>query len=148
MRRDVLVTRLPAIARENPRAARERGKDSRRPGVVVVMTTDAVARTRLEKLRAETLERLTALRGEHRAVVDASRDSNADDEHDPEGATIAFERAQVDALARDAERHVEEVDAALARLDDGTYGVCERCGRPIPQERLEARPSARKCVSC
>ena len=76
------------------------------------------ARARLEDLRAQTLERLAALQGEHRAVVDASRDSNADDEHDPEGATIAFERAQVDALARDAVARLESVDDALARLDD------------------------------
>ena len=60
-----------------------------------------------------TLERLSALEGEHRAVVDASRDSNADDEHDPEGATIAFERAQVDALVRDAVARLESVDDAL-----------------------------------
>ena len=78
----------------------------------------------------------------------ASRDRNADDEHDPEGATIAFERSQVDALVRQTEQHLAEVDAALARLADGTYGLCERCGRPIPEGRLEARPVARTCVPC
>jgi DnaK suppressor protein len=110
------------------------------------MTHDA--RTRLLALRSETLERLAALHGEHAAVVDASRDSNADDEHDPEGATIAFERAQVDALARDADRRLAEVAAALARLDDGTYGTCTRCGTRIPEARLQARPTATTCVGC
>ena len=105
-------------------------------------------RDRLDELRAATLERLAALQGEHRAVVDASRDSNADDEHDPEGATIAFERAQVDALARDAVERLASVDAALARLDDGTYGTCTVCGQPIAAARLEARPTATTCVGC
>jgi len=112
------------------------------------MTINATARARLEELRAETLERLSALQSEHRAVVDASRDSNADDEHDPEGATIAFERAQVDALARDAVERLTSVDAALTRLDDGTYGICSVCGRPIAAGRLEARPTATTCVAC
>jgi RNA polymerase-binding protein DksA len=112
------------------------------------MTEHTTARHRLEELRAATLERLSALQGEHRAVVDASRDSNADDEHDPEGATIAFERAQVDALARDAVERLASVDAALARLDDGTYGICTQCGRPIAAARLDARPTATTCVGC
>ena len=106
------------------------------------------ARARLEELRATTLSRLAALQSEHRAVVDASRDSNADDEHDPEGATIAFERAQVDALARDASARLLSIDHALARVDDGTYGVCEVCGEAIPGGRLEARPTAATCVAC
>ncbi|MGY4643787.1 TraR/DksA family transcriptional regulator [Cellulomonas sp. URHB0016] len=110
------------------------------------MTDDAL--TRLLALRSGTLERLAALRREHAAVVDASRDSNADDEHDPEGATIAFERAQVDALARDAGRRLAEVDAALERLEAGTYGTCARCGGRIPPARLEARPTATRCVAC
>jgi DnaK suppressor protein len=110
------------------------------------MTADA--RARLEELRAMTVDRLAALDREHRSVVDASRDSNADDEHDPEGATIAFERAQVDALARDAAARLGSVEAALARVDAGTYGVCEVCGEPIPAARLEARPTATTCVGC
>jgi DnaK suppressor protein len=81
-------------------------------------------------------------------VVAASLDTNADDEHDPEGATIAFERSQIGALAAQAREHLAEVDRAVARLDDATYGTCERCGLPIPPERLEARPTARRCVTC
>ncbi len=102
----------------------------------------------LEQQRQATLDRLAALTGDFDRIVDASRDSNADDEHDPEGATIAFERSQVDALRQQAHAHLVDVDAALARLDDGTYGTCERCGTAIPPARLEARPIARTCVSC
>jgi len=98
--------------------------------------------------RAVTAERLARLRRDFLGVVDASRDSNADDEHDPEGATIAFERSQVDALIRQAEAHLGEIDAAHQRLGAGRYGVCEVCGGPIAEARLEARPSARTCVRC
>ncbi|MBC2960223.1 TraR/DksA C4-type zinc finger protein [Nocardioides deserti] len=81
-------------------------------------------------------------------MVEASRDTNADDEHDPEGATIAFERSQLDTLVRQASRRLTEIEAALIRLDTGGYGICERCGRAIPAERLEVRPDARRCVAC
>ena len=98
--------------------------------------------------RARTRERLAALRGDHLAIVDASRDSNADDEHDPEGATIAFERSQVGAVIGQAERQLVEVEAALARIAQGRYGTCAACGRPVPPARLTARPTARTCVGC
>jgi DnaK suppressor protein len=94
------------------------------------------------------VQRLGDLTGDHAGIVEASRDSNADDEHDPEGATIAFERSQVEALVRQARAHLAEVDAALARLEAGAYGTCERCGRAVAPARLEARPVARTCVSC
>jgi RNA polymerase-binding transcription factor DksA len=76
----------------------------------------------------------------------ASRDSNADDEHDPEGQTIAYERSQLAAVTRQAQEHLAEVDAAIERVAAGTYGVCEVGGEPIPESRLEARPTARTCV--
>jgi len=106
------------------------------------------ARVLLEAERQQALQRFAALTGDFNEVVAASRDSNADDEHDPEGATIAFERSQVAALALQVRGHVAEVDAAIQRLDGGTYGICERCGQPIARARLEARPAARTCISC
>lgn len=108
----------------------------------------AEASTRLGDELAETTARLDALRRDFDGMVAASVDSNADDEHDPEGATIAYERSQLAALIEQAERHVADVRAALTRLEEGRYGLCERCGRPIPPERLEARPTARTCVGC
>ena len=105
-------------------------------------------RQRLAEERARTTERLVRLDADHAGFVAASKDSNADDEHDPEGATIAFERSQVATLARQHQQHLAEVDAALARLDAGAYGTCEVCGEPIPEARLEARPTARHCVGC
>jgi RNA polymerase-binding transcription factor len=99
-----------------------------------------------ERRRAQ--ERLADLVGDYAGIVEASADSNADDEHDPEGSTIAFERSQVGALVDQARAHLAEVDAALERVEDGTYGVCESCGQPIAPARLEARPVARTCITC
>jgi DnaK suppressor protein len=102
----------------------------------------------LEAERAAAEEQIAALTRDFDAVVAASQSSNADDEHDPEGATIAFERQQVSALLATARQRLADVEAALARRDEGSYGVCESCGRPIAPERLAARPSARTCIDC
>jgi DnaK suppressor protein len=106
------------------------------------------ARARLAAESTRVVQDLADLTHDFDAVVAASRDTNADDEHDPEGATIAFERSQIEALVRQAQHHLEEVNAALSRLDAGTYGTCEVCGTPIGEERLEARPAARVCILC
>ncbi|HEY1133685.1 MAG TPA: TraR/DksA C4-type zinc finger protein [Nocardioides sp.] len=98
--------------------------------------------------RTDVLARLARLRADHAAFVAASRDSNADDEHDPEGATIAFERAQVEALLREGEARLRDIEAALGRAREGGYGVCTVCGRPIDPARLAVRPSATTCVPC
>ena len=102
----------------------------------------------LARARVETLAQIDALLREFDQVVDASRQSNADDEHDPEGATIAFERQQVAALLDSARRRLADVDDALARVEAGEYGTCASCRRPIAPERLAARPSARTCIAC
>src|SRR5688500_5811354 len=102
----------------------------------------------LARARTETLAQIDALTREFDEVVAASRTSNADDEHDPEGATIAFERQQVAALLEQARRRLADVEAALARREAGEYGLCESCGRPIAPERLAARPAARTCIDC
>jgi RNA polymerase-binding protein DksA len=107
-----------------------------------------MAREELLQLRAGTEAEAATLARDLAALFEASRDSNADDEHDPEGATIGFERAQLTALLAAARQRITEVDDALARLDAGTYGVCEQCGRPIAPERLAARPFARRCITC
>jgi DnaK suppressor protein len=98
--------------------------------------------------REAALAQIEALTREFDSVVDASKASNADDEHDPEGATIAFERQQTAALLEQARRRLADIDAALARRETGNYGICEGCGRPIGAERLAARPAARTCIDC
>ena len=105
-------------------------------------------RDRLAAEKMQALQRLADLRHDFDAMLAASRDTNADDEHDPEGATIAFERSQIEALVRQAEHHLEQIDVAAKRLDAGTYGTCEVCGTLVGQERLEARPAAAVCIRC
>jgi RNA polymerase-binding transcription factor len=97
-----------------------------------------------ERLAAQS--RIAALEAQVAAIVETASASSGDDEHDPEGQTVAYDRAQAQALLERARADLAEVDAAFGRLDAGTYGVCEVCGRPIPGERLEARPAARRCV--
>jgi len=97
---------------------------------------------------AAALAQIALMRAELDGVSSASAGSNIDDEHDPEGATVAFERAQLSALLRQAKAHVADVEAALARIARGSYGRCERCGQTLPDERLEALPAARRCVAC
>ncbi len=72
----------------------------------------------------------------------------ADDEHDPEGSTTSLDQARDTALLDRTERALGELRAAQERLASGAYGVCERCGKAIPVERLQARPEARRCVGC
>ncbi|MET9268095.1 TraR/DksA C4-type zinc finger protein [Kribbella sp. NPDC003557] len=106
------------------------------------------ARDLLEAQRREALQRLASLTGDFHEVVAASRDSNADDEHDPEGATIAFERSQVTSLVQQVQQQLAEIEAAFDRLSVGTYGTCENCTQPIPLARLQVRPAARTCITC
>jgi DnaK suppressor protein len=105
-------------------------------------------RARLALERRQALEREAGLLADHASVVAASLDTNADDEHDPEGHTIAFERSQIGALLAQVRHHVVEVDAALVRVESGTYGVCEGCGADIGEARLDALPAARLCITC
>jgi RNA polymerase-binding transcription factor DksA len=106
------------------------------------------AQERLLDERAAAQSQLAALTADVAAMIAASEGSNSDDEHDPEGATIAFERAQTQALVDAARRRLGEIEAALDRLSDGRYGACVACGRPIEGGRLEARPSAARCLAC
>lgn len=112
------------------------------------MTDPIETRAALERNRASASLLLNSLTRDFSGIVEASADSNADDEHDPEGSTIAFERSQLSTLINQTRTRMAAIDAALSRLVDGTYGVCEVCGSSIPDERLEARPAARTCVGC
>ena len=102
----------------------------------------------LGEARAAALAQIWAPSRRVDAMVGAYRASNADDEHAPEGATIAFERQQVAALLAAARRRLADAEAAVRAVEGGTYGRCESCGGPIAPERLAARPTARTCITC
>ena len=89
-----------------------------------------------------------ALDREFAGIAAAASEPGTDDEHDPEGATLAFERQHTAALLARTRDQIAEIDAAIGRLDEGTYGVCVRCGEPVGQGRLAARPAAANCVRC
>jgi RNA polymerase-binding transcription factor DksA len=112
------------------------------------MPEQADARAALTAAQQRAQARLASLEREFGGIVAAARDAGADDEHDPEGATLAFERQHVAALADAAREGLAEIQAALARLADGSYGTCQACGARISAERLAARPAARTCVGC
>jgi len=106
------------------------------------------ARAALAAARERAVARLASLEREFGGIVEAAQGTGTDDEHDPEGATLAFERQHVAALAQAAREHLADIDAALSRLAEGSYGTCQTCGQPIGAERLTARPAARTCIGC
>jgi DnaK suppressor protein len=112
------------------------------------MDSMATAQEMLQAERDLALERVAALEREFAGLAEAASAAGTDDEHDPEGATLAFERQHAAALLDAARTQVSAVDAALERVAQGRYGVCEVCGQPIGAERLAARPSATTCVRC
>jgi len=103
-------------------------------------------RDRLLQVAERARRDLASLTADFNAIVAASAQSNADDEHDPEGSTIAFERAQVSSLTDRARAAESELAQALTRWEAGTYGCCEICGAPIGYERLLARPATTRCI--
>jgi DnaK suppressor protein len=68
------------------------------------------------------------------------------DNHLGDMATVTFDRELDEGLEEGAQQTLAQIDRALARLNEGTYGICERCGKPIGEERLRARPWATLCI--
>jgi DnaK suppressor protein len=108
------------------------------------------ARSRLNTDRDQVLDRIAGLQREFAAIVTSTREGSAgsDDEHDPEGATVAFERQHLAALLGQAREHLAAVDAALEKIESGIYEICDICGGPVGEERLAARPASLICVRC
>ena len=111
------------------------------------MDKDAAA-DRLSDARRLLMSRLCDLTADLDAHVAATAGSNADDEHDPEGATLAWDRQQLSAALTSAREQLVAVDAALHRLAKGRYGECQHCGRQISTARLDALPATAFCITC
>jgi RNA polymerase-binding transcription factor DksA len=108
-----------------------------------------LARQRL----AEERERLAGVRSsfddEHLADQSESESTgelSSYDQHQADMGTETFEREKDLSILEQVEAELADVTHALDRLDDGTYGICEACGKPIGEERLEAVPAARFCL--
>ncbi|WP_202638921.1 TraR/DksA family transcriptional regulator [Bailinhaonella thermotolerans] len=106
------------------------------------------ARGALLKLRAQALEQAARLDAEASALRDAIRtgEERVRGIDDPATATGAV--ADTDRISSVMKEKVAAIDAALARIDAGTYGLCVVCGKPIPEARLEFRPMAADHVEC
>ena len=97
--------------------------------------------------RTAVLRRLVRLELELAGIIE-SGSAGSDDEHDPEGATLAFERQHAAALLSQARQHLADVEAAILRLAERRYGDCAACGEAIGAARLAARPAATTCIRC
>ena len=107
----------------------------------------AVMRKRLEEKQAEIQQHIAALTGSPAPPEDAI--SASDGVFEPEEEAVDLQETDVDQALLENERTLlAEVQQALARIDNGTYGICSNCGQPIPEKRLEAIPWATLCVVC
>ena len=70
------------------------------------------------------------------------------DQNFADSSQVTAERGEVEALAGNLRESLKDVDEALVKLDNGTFGVCENCGQAISPDRLEAKPAARLCMNC
>lgn len=104
--------------------------------------TTADVRAQLEQERDELRHRLTEL-GFADGGTGLDYDANFAD-----SSQVTAERGEAEALATTLRETLTEVEHALAKLEAGTYGTCENCGKPIPEARLEAMPAARFCIDC
>ena len=105
--------------------------------------------TRLRDERAELREQLTTIEDQAFAATqsDMSGDVGVDDESADAG-TATFEREKELSIEQNVRDLIQKIDRALKRIDDGTYGICERCAKPIAEARLEALPYAELCIEC
>lgn len=98
--------------------------------------------------RRETEALVASLSRRLAGIIEGAALSANDDEHDPEGVTVAFERAQVAGLLDQARAELVALEEASRRLAAGTYRTCLRCGGPIAVERLAALPATTVCITC
>ena len=106
---------------------------------------------RFREILLEERQRVTAainyLHEENPGSIEDEEEETFDN-HLGDAATITFTREMDYSLEENAGHVLAAIDAALKRIDEGTFGVCARCGRPIAEERLEAMPYATKCIDC
>ncbi|HEX3620724.1 MAG TPA: TraR/DksA C4-type zinc finger protein [Acidimicrobiales bacterium] len=139
-------------AKAGPRAATRAGAAAKPAAQAVASDGDrflAEQRAELVAERASYLAQAEALRNDAEQLAQDMEPGDIQfDEESGEGDTLNVERERDLALSAQARAAVDEVDRALAKMDAGTYGVCERCGQAIPKARLKALPYATLCVAC
>lgn len=103
---------------------------------------------RLLEERERAQEALDYLHEENESQLEDDREEIQSDNHPGDMATSTFDRELDYTLEENVERALAEIDAALRRIENGTYGTCVNCGRQIPPERLDAIPWATLCIDC
>lgn len=99
--------------------------------------------------RGRVVAAIQNLHDDHPGTIsDETGEDAVYDNHLADTATETYDRELDYSLEENSENVLAEIDAALQRIDDGTYGICTNCGTQIPAERLEARPWATLCISC
>jgi RNA polymerase-binding transcription factor len=103
----------------------------------------------LERERANYLRQAETLQAEADSLTEDREPGDVQfDEESGEGDTLAVERERDLALSAQARAAIDQIDTAIAKIHDGSYGQCENCGTAIPKERLKALPYAALCVKC
>src|SRR5437763_8949428 len=113
----------------------------------------AIDTSRFREALLEERKRVAAaienLHDDHQgSITDESGEEAAYDNHLADTATETYDRELDYSLEENSEHVLADIDAALKRIEDGTYGICTNCGKQIPEERLEARPWATLCIDC
>ena len=124
---------------------------SRTSAAAATTTDDAlqIRRQELMAVRESSLDQVKQMRTVSVELVEGGGGADVvDDGGFGEGATLEVERGRILAVASNAATRIDQVDAALRRIDSGNYGICERCRQPIAPARLEALPEATQCVVC
>jgi DnaK suppressor protein len=101
-------------------------------------------RTERERVNAA----LENLRNENPGTIEDETGDETQDQHLGDTATAMHDREVDYTLTDNEEQLLARIDAALERIEDGSYGVCTNCGKPIAEDRLEARPWADLCIDC
>ena len=102
----------------------------------------------LSDLRASLEQERSDLRARLTEMGLLSGGDLAFDQNFADSSQVTAERGEVEALAGSLREALHDVEAALVKLDNGTFGICEGCGEQIPPGRLEAMPGAKLCMNC
>ncbi|MFP3900454.1 MAG: TraR/DksA family transcriptional regulator, partial [Acidimicrobiia bacterium] len=141
-------SRTPSAAKSRTRPAKKAGAKTARKAPALDKFLEGQLRS-LEEERATYLRQAEALQAEADSLTEDREPGDVQfDEESGEGDTLAVERERDLALSAQARAAIEQIDTAIRKIRDGTYGLCEACGSPIPKERLKALPHAALCVKC
>jgi YD repeat-containing protein len=102
----------------------------------------------VEAAEERTARQIASLEAVVAAIVEGSELTSTDDEHDPEGATIAYERAQAGALLRQAHADRDALVVTRRQLEQGQQVICSICGHDIDVQRVAALPTTTRCIQC